>query len=324
MRPQWYVLIAVCLVAPTGWCAPSATLRTVQIEMVLDGGVVQRLTNRIVHETFDARSAASLTGIRHLRAGELWNDRAELQQKADVSGVALSLRWRSADSTSRLATRYSALTSGEIVVQQEAECAQPGLVGLQWGMVLPDSCDLLVPTFSGLRLAADTYFEPMRLEYPTTWGAQFVLVQGKRGGFLIHAEDNAKRFKRLFIVHRGGQFWLGFETWCTAPFDRIQRDTSVRWHIRAYKGSWLVGVSLYRRWAAKQFGLVHLRKLQPTWVRDIQAVITPFVWRRSRDGSIQSRRLFTCRTGEKTATTATTRIILRARILLNEWSAHGG
>lgn len=248
-------------------------MRTKRMQLEMQQSVITRLVNRLTGEAFAVKNAPPLTGIRHRQSGDLWNDRAQVEQKANGQDVATTLRWREQGATHTLTTHLHALPDGEGVVVQRAECARPGLVGLQWGITLPDDWELLVPGCSGLRFGADSDFQPMQFDYPITWEAQFVLIQGKRGGFLIHAEDNAQRFKRLFVQHRNGQFWIGFETWCTAPFDRVQQAESVRWSIRPYAGNWLNGVAMYRRWAENAFGLASLRKKQPAWVRDIQTVV---------------------------------------------------
>lgn len=247
--------------------------RTKRMHVEMQNGVVTRLVNPWTGEAFAVKSAPPLTGIRHQQSGDLWNHRAQVEQKAAGQEVTTILRWREQNGVNVLNTRLRVLPDGESVVFQQAKCARPGLVGLQWGVAIPDGWELLVPGYSGLRFSADSDFQPMQFDYPITWEAQFVLIQGKRGGFLIHAEDNAQRFKRLFVQHRDGQFWVGFETWCTAPFEKIQQADSVRWRIRPYAGRWLNGAAMYRRWAENTFGLEALRKTQPAWVKEIQTVI---------------------------------------------------
>jgi len=253
--------------------ASSAPLRTGQIEIQIQHGVVVRFTNRLTGETFAVQSAPNLTGLRHTKMGDRWGDRAQEEQHHTPQDVAQTLRWREPDGINSLLTRFRALPSGEITVTQRAQCARPGLSGLQWGIAIPEGCELLVPGHSGLRLSVESGFDAMTLNYPMEWEAQFVLIQGRRGGILIHADDNAQFFKRLHIQRRNGQFWVGFETWCTAPFERVQQAESVPWRIRAYRGNWLVGAGLYRTWAEVRFGLTALRKTQPAWVKDIQTVI---------------------------------------------------
>ncbi len=265
--------ILLLITLPGLVCAAPSTLSTPQMLVEVQNGVIIRLVNRLTGETFAVKSVPPLTGIRHQQSGDLWNDRARVQQKATAQEVTLALQWRAQRGTHALHTRLTALPNGDALVTQQAQCASPGLVGLQWGMVIPDELELLIPGYSGLRFSRESGYQPMQFDYPMTWEAQFVLIQGKRGGLLIHAEDNALRFKRLFVQHRNGQFWIGFETWCTAPFEKVQQADSVRWRLRPYRGSWLYGAAMYREWAEKAFGLAALRKAQPAWVREIQTVV---------------------------------------------------
>ncbi|MGQ9790063.1 MAG: DUF6259 domain-containing protein [Armatimonadota bacterium] len=269
MKARWVVLVLLAVTS----AATSTPLRTGQIELEIQNGVVTRLVNRLTGDVFTGKTSPPLTGIRHSKIGDMWNDCAQIEMHRTARQVVQNLRWRQANDINSLNTRFSALPSGDVVVTQRAQCVRPGLSGLQWGIVIPDDCELLVPAHSGLRFSVESGYEPMTLNYPMEWEAQFVLIQGKKGGILIHAEDNARFFKRLHIQHRDGQFWVGFETWCTAPFERIQQARSVPWRIRAYKGNWLVGARLYRAWAEKVFGLTALRKTQPAWVTSIQTVV---------------------------------------------------
>lgn len=267
----WIALLLAMLPVAAG--SSTNVLRTTQMQVELRNGVVTGFINRLTGETFAVKNVPPLTGIRHQQSNGLWNNRAQVEQKATAQEVIVTLRWREQNGINRLNTRLRALPGGETAVLQRAECVRPGLVGLQWGIAIPDDWELLVPGHSGLRFSADSDFQPMRFDYPMTWEAQFVLIQGKRGGVLIHAEDNAQRFKRLFVQHRDGQLWIGFETWCTAPFEKVRQAESVRWRIRPYAGNWLNGAAMYRRWAETAFGLESLRKTQPEWVRQIQTVI---------------------------------------------------
>lgn len=272
MRTLYWAILLLTLPSVVTCSAP-AVLRTKQMQVEMQNGVVTRLANRWTGDVFAVEVAPPLTGIRHQQSGDLWNDRAQVEQKATGQEVITTLRWREQNGVNVVNTRLRAQPNGEAVLTQRAECARPGLAGVQWGIAIPDDWELLVPGYSGLRFSADSDFQPMQFDYPMTWEAQFVLIQGKRGGFLVHAEDNAQKFKRLFVQHRDGQFWIGFETWCTAPFEKVRQADSVRWRIRPYKGNWLHGAAMYRQWAEPAFGLASLRKTQPAWVREIQTVV---------------------------------------------------
>ncbi|MDW8103844.1 MAG: DUF6259 domain-containing protein, partial [Armatimonadota bacterium] len=213
------------------------------------------------------------TGIRHLREGELWNDRAQVEQRKIPQGWETVLRWQGGSGEHRLTTHWHFSSEGDLLVTQRAECATGGLVGMQWGFAIPTGWELLLPVLSGFRLTPEMDFAPLRLEYPYPWEAQCVIVSGKRGGFLIHAEDDMQHFKRLFVQKQGRQIWLGLESWCHAPFDGIQQAESVRWRVRAYKGSWLNAAATYRGWMEERFALSACRRLHPDWVEEIQIVV---------------------------------------------------
>lgn len=268
-RGCWLVALFVCALATH---ADPLVLRTLPLQLEIREGVVIALAHRGTMDEYRFETPPPFTGIRHLQEGDLWNATAQAEGRLTSAEATSILRWQREGRHYTLTTRWRALPDGEIVVMQRAEGARPGLVGMQWGIVVPDDWELLVPAHGGLRFSRESDYHPRQFHYPMEWEAQFVLIQGKRGGILIHAEDNAQRFKRLFLQRRQGQFWVGFETWCTAPFERVQRAESVRWRIRPYVGSWLHGVALYRQWAVRAFGLAELRRLQPAWVREIQTV----------------------------------------------------
>lgn len=267
-----FCAILCLLLWDVGVAAP-LIVRSNSMEMHLTRGVVTTLRHRELGETLRVASAPPLSGLRHLREGELWNTRARVESRATRGGAQVTFRWRTSQGSHSLQTRFVPQPDGSVIVVQQAQCSRPGLIGLQWGIALPHEVELLIPAHSGLRFSADSDYEPRRFDYPFTWEAQFVLIQGRQGGFLIHAEDNARHFKRLFLEHRDGQFWLGFETWCQAPFEKVERASSTRWRIRPYRGSWLNGAAMYRQWAERTFGLRALRQTQPSWVHEIQTVV---------------------------------------------------
>ncbi len=251
-------------------------VNTDRLSLTLHDGVVTSFTDKRTGETFAVpadRLSASLTGLRRLQERHLWNDKATLRTETQKEGMTISATWRESDGASQLDTSLSPQAGGDVLITQKARSASRGLVGVQWGMVVPDGWDVLVPGHSGLRFGADSSYGSHQFDYPLSWEAQFVLLQGKRGGLLIFAEDNAERFKVLHLEHQRGRFLIGFETRCTAPFEPLTETTSVRWRVHAYEGSWLVGAGVYRQWAERTFDLAKIRAAQPTWVKDVQFVV---------------------------------------------------
>ncbi|MFD1904032.1 hypothetical protein ACFSQ7_08050 [Paenibacillus rhizoplanae] len=71
---------------------------------------------------------------------------------------------------------------------------------MQWGFIIPDTYDLIIPALGGIRLTAespDAAYGFSQFTYPDVWEAQMFLVQGAEGGLLVHADDNADFFKNI-------------------------------------------------------------------------------------------------------------------------------
>ncbi len=159
--------------------SPQPSTKRMHVEM--QNGVVTRLVNPWTGEAFAVKIAPPLTGIRHQQSGDLWNDRAQVEQKAAGPEVTTILRWREQNGVNVLNTRLRVLPEGEAVVLQQAKCARSGLVGIQWGIAVPDDWDLLVPAHSGLRFSKESDYHPRQFHYPMEWEAQFVLIQASEG-----------------------------------------------------------------------------------------------------------------------------------------------
>ncbi len=265
-------LVAMLLLA--SHAAPSAeALKTRTMSLSVRDGVVVGFADLRTKQGHTARDSAALTGLRRLEDRHLWNDQATVRTSRDNGALTVTATWREQAGESRVVTRMTPQADGDVVVTQRARSASPGVVGVQWGWVVPDTWQVLVPGHSGLRYGQESATSPKRFDYPRSWEAQFVLLQGERGGVLIYAEDDATRFKALHLDRHAGELRIGLETRCTAPFEPITETESVRWRIHVYEGDWLVGAGVYRAWAAKAFALTALVDRRPAWVRDIQLVV---------------------------------------------------
>ena len=161
-----------------------------------------------------------------------------------------------------------------LVIRQEVSVGQPPLVGVSWGIAeLADGVEVLVPGRSGLRFGRGAPDGEHRFTWPMSWEAQFVLLQGRSGGFLVMSDDTTMQFKELVVRCRAGRTTLAFETQAPAPFEDARELKSVTWRLFPYRGSWLEGARLYREWAEKAFDLAGAAAAQPKWAREIRAVV---------------------------------------------------
>jgi hypothetical protein len=265
---RWFLwIMGATLGAPL--LAEDGRFETAGLAVTWSDGVLTSITNRATGETFAGPGLPPLTGLRRLGGREVWNDTARQEDHSK----GFTLRWTEGTEKTYLATEWAPTEEGDLRITQQARSAIPGLFGVQWGWVVPDTCEVLVPGNSGQRFAADTPLGRREFEYPISWEAQFVLVQGKQGGVLVFAEDNAQHFKTLSVEHVPGAFRLGFEGRCTAPFEPITEASSPAWRVHPYAGKWLVGAGFYRDWAERTFHLTKLAEQQPAWVKDIQFVV---------------------------------------------------
>jgi hypothetical protein len=214
-------------------------------------GVLVRLNNRLTGETFVAAGGAvPPVGARVTR------------DKILAAGETVQI------------TQYVSTEGSDLVIRQEAIVKTPPLVGVSWGVAeLTDGVEVLVPGHSGLRFGPGAPDGEHRFTWPMIWEAQFVLLQGKRGGFLVMSNDTTMQFKELVVRRRAGRMTLTFETQAPAPFADVREVKSVTWRLRPYRGSWLEGARLYREWAEKAFDLAAARATQPKWARNIRAVV---------------------------------------------------
>ncbi|MBP5274514.1 MAG: hypothetical protein ILO36_06230 [Abditibacteriota bacterium] len=208
-----------------------------------------------------ANKAGAKTGIR-LGDGSL----------VPYAGEGLSL----AAGDARAEFTLSSVSGSESVIAVKASA--PGdLAGAGWGVSFSDKgTEVFVPQYSGASYSAGSIEGDWQFGYPQMWEAQFVIIQKKDEGWLIHADDDMEFFKTLYLTHRGGLFSLDFETNTQAPFGDRTSLSSCPWRVVHYRGNWLEGARLYREYADKKFSLSELEKTKPAWTKDIEFVVNDY------------------------------------------------
>lgn len=268
---RWFLRV-ICCAACVCFCRPSnaepITLGAegIQIEWINGSlvSLIDRSGRTLVKAPLEPRGA----GI-HLREGTHWaasttrlGDAMRLEKFAglDQASVNMTLRRDS--------------QNGEWVVSQRAVSPTKGLWGVSWSIAdIPLDYAILVPGGSGLRLTADAPGSLHQFDYPISWEAQLVVVEGPGHGFYVWAEDVKGRFKRLSVERRASGWRLGLTTINNAPFDDRTECESVAWRLGAYEGDWRVPARRYRDWSEAHFRPTPVERQQPGWVRDIRACI---------------------------------------------------
>jgi hypothetical protein len=223
------------------------------------------------------RPSAEPRGVGiHCVAGAHWAGAAEHDETegvADRAKFALSKFARLEGATAENVLRVDPATR-ELTLRQQARAPSKGVWGVSWTIAdIPRTYAILVPGNSGLRLTDDSPATRYEFEYPISWEAQLVIVEGRGRGFYVWAEDPKGRYKRL-VVERGPSGWrLELITINYAPFDELTACESVLWRIGTYEGDWRVPARKYRQWSQSHFHPTPVENQRPAWVKDIRGCV---------------------------------------------------
>ena len=269
-------VVASCLIASVSCHAqPSLSLETLSGSIAIEKGVIVAARNRLTGETYTLGGTPDrITGILRPGTQSLWAEAA-------ASQTILAAALRSARSESKwpdgstLTTTAAASPDGDFTVRQTAQGSAPGVWGCQWGItgISDDKASLIVPAWSGVQFRKGAPFQEGVFDWPTTWEAQMLIVQGPKGGMWIHADDPDDRFKGVSIRHHKGAYDLGFRTYNEGPPADHKAVESVTWRIGFYQGDWRVPARQFRDWMARTAGVTSLGQQQPTWVGGIRSVV---------------------------------------------------
>lgn len=271
-KPAFLVLIILMAISATR-C--DAAIRSSKIEADLRNGTVVSLKNLLTGESYASLDKnACLAGIYAVNGKtKMLFDSKECTSKSDTKSITQTAFWdgRSTSWTSE----FKLNASDGITITQNGKSAAKGVYGISWGIAgIPDSLTVLVPGESGQRLSSDAPGGMRSFDYPYTWESPFVVIQGKKGGVIIYAEDPLFQFKSLFIEHVDGRFRIRFESRNQAPFDDLASIKSVKWKMQAYKGPWQAGAEIYSKWMASHIKPISINQKQPSWAKDIQLTVT--------------------------------------------------
>jgi len=273
---RWFLGLTCCAVGACLWPSTSAAPASAaaaaprpedsQFEF-LNGSlvsIIDRSGRAMVKAPREPRGA----GI-HLREKSYWATSA-----ARVGDAMRLEKFAGLDRASvEMAVRRDA-KSGEMVLSQRAVSTLKGVWGVSWSIAdIPLDYAILVPGGSGLRLTADSPGGLHQFDYPITWEAQLVVVEGPGHGFYVWAEDAKGRFKRLTVERRASGWRLGLITINHAPFDNLTECESVAWRLGVYEGDWRVPARRYRDWSEAHFRPTPVERQRPGWVRDIRACV---------------------------------------------------
>ena len=252
-----------------------ATGETPGLRAQFTRGSLTSLTGTKDTKLFHSDAEDTRAGV-HTLAGDYWV--TEAQDGAAGIGmpdVEQALTPAGAPEETHIEQNYSFdAASGELVVTQHASSPKPGLWGVEWSVGgIPLDMNIIVPGFSGLRLTRNSPGAEMSFDYPMTWEAGLVIVEGGDSGFYVWAEDPKPGYKRLVVKRSSGGWRLSFVTIANAPFDDKREVGPLRWRVGMYTGDWRVAAKRYRDWMERAFSPTSVEKQEPAWVKDIRACV---------------------------------------------------
>ena len=232
------------------------------------------LRNMLTKEVYTKTSAASsaYSRIYHLSDSVPQKEAPALSvTEKKQTGIVHVDSWMN-----KASVNTSISTDGkELTITQQVSHPQSGVYGASWEIAdIHDSYSIIVPGESGQCFSKASAFGIKQFDYPMTWEAAYVLIQGERGGVIIRAVDPKYHFKLLYVQHLPGIFRLWFESRNQAPFDNLKTVVPIEWRVSAYRGNWLNGARIYNQWAEKAYHMVPIERKSAQWLPDIQFVVT--------------------------------------------------
>lgn len=161
--------------------------------------------------------------------------------------------------------------TGDLLVEPSAYSSATGVLACRWQLpgIAPE-LELIAPFFQGVRLPLSDPLLQMRWAWPMFWEAGLAILQGSGGGFSIHCQDTAYRYKALHI--EGGA--LGLETEAYGPLSGSRGAGGLVWRLNVHGGDWRGPAARYRDWLFDAYGLEKAESERLPWVDEIRLALS--------------------------------------------------
>jgi len=166
--------------------------------------------------------------------------------------------------------------SGDLVVEPSAFSGRAGVRAVRWNISgIADGYRLIAPLYQGTEAdLEEPLLQGSAFPWPFQWEAGFALLQGKRGGFWVRAEDTQYRYKQLKVGAPWNPRSIGLETEAYGPIDENLTAGGLEWRISCYEGGWEVPAAQYRDWLERAYDLKRQRERRLSWLHDITFAIS--------------------------------------------------
>ncbi|UCD53328.1 MAG: hypothetical protein JSW27_11900, partial [Phycisphaerales bacterium] len=166
--------------------------------------------------------------------------------------------------------------SGDILVEPAAYSSRGGVLACRWNLVgLRSDLKLVAPFFQGIKLPLDdTLIKDSHWEWPFFWEAGLAILEGEKGGFWVHTQDNRYRYKALHVGSRQDAQRLGFDTQAYGPIDDNLSAGGLAWRINVFAGDWHEPATRYRQWLWQAYDLEEERARRAPWVDNVRFAVS--------------------------------------------------
>jgi hypothetical protein len=166
--------------------------------------------------------------------------------------------------------------TGDILVEPAAYSSRSGVRACRWNLagIRPD-LELVAPFFQGIKLPLnDPLIKDSNWEWPFFWEAGLAILQGKRGGFWVHTQDNRFRYKALQVGTGRDPQRLGFETQAYGPIDDNLSAGGLAWRINCFDGDWKTPAARYRQWLWQAYDLQTEQQRRASWIQNVRFAVS--------------------------------------------------
>ena len=192
-----------------------------------------------------------------------------------AEGARITLRGLAGDPSAIITLDLGTEADGTLTVKQSAERDKPRLLSGSWGLAGIDvtRAQILMPESGGAIMDPLRGPGSLHLDWPGSWQAAMIALQGQSGGFSVWAEDPEAQFKAVDVRRIEREMTLTFSTETRAAYDTAHSIASPVWRIQAYRGDWKVPTLAYRERMARARQVTAIAKRTPEWIRDIRCVV---------------------------------------------------
>ncbi len=254
-------------------------IETRTLTAVIDKGAITSLKSKITGEDFVTGQKPDAAPLRLLYSGgetvAIEEHRYGSIQCRKLSDNRAKVVFHGWDADGVLAVSVDP-ESADLIVEPSAYSSRPGVRACRWtiGGIRPD-LHLVAPLFQGVKLKLD---DPLvrgsRWTWPQAWEAGLAILEGPDGGFWVHTQDSAYRYKALVTGSQTAADMLAFDAESYGPIDNSLAAGGIAWRINVFQGDWRTPAQRYKDWLWSAYGLAAVERSRRPWIHEIKLAVS--------------------------------------------------